>query len=133
MNLLKKNKWLIFLLVLTLVLTLGGFVVYQYVYQSHKTTEELNAEFTGTAIDFLSHVQNDFDQWNGKAIELSGKITTKDDKGIILNEQIYCQFREDVNLADNNIQEHQNIKIKGRVIGYDDLLEELKLDQCIIK
>jgi hypothetical protein len=24
------------------------------------------------------------------------------------------------------------IKIKGRFIGYDDLLEEIKIDQCII-
>ena len=26
-----------------------------------------------------------------------------------------------------------DISLKGRIIGYDDLLEELKLDQCIIQ
>jgi hypothetical protein len=27
---------------------------------------------------------------------------------------------------------NSQVKIKGRVTGYDDLLEELKLDQCLI-
>jgi hypothetical protein len=31
------------------------------------------------------------------------------------------------------INPSNNISLKGRIIGYDDLLEELKLDQCIIQ
>jgi hypothetical protein len=32
----------------------------------------------------------------------------------------------------DNLSEGQKIKIKGRIIGYDDLLGELKLDKAII-
>jgi hypothetical protein len=29
-----------------------------------------------------------------------------------------------------NLQSNQTVKIKGRFVGYDDLMEELKMDQC---
>lgn len=128
MNLLKKNKWIVIVLLLLIV---GGYSVYQYAYQPHKTTEELKADFTGTSENFLQKVQHNFDAWNNKTVELSGKITAKDKNGITLNQQIYCQFRED--FSSENVTENQQITLKGRVIGYDDLLEELKLDQCIIQ
>lgn len=127
MNFLKKNKWL----VVVLFFFIGAYAAYQYAYKPHKTTEELTADFSGTTTDFLSKVQENFNEWNNKAVELSGEITAKDENGITLNNQIYCQFRNDIDFS--ALKTNQPIKIKGRVIGYDDLLEELKLDKCILK
>ncbi|MFK8060436.1 MAG: hypothetical protein AB8B78_10135 [Polaribacter sp.] len=86
--------------------------------------------FDGLASDFLTKVQDDAAVWQDKVVNLKGKITAIDSKGITLENQIYCQFREDVNFSSLKI--NTQITLKGRVIGYDDLLEEIKLDQCII-
>jgi len=126
MNWLVKNKLLIGILILTLV----GFSTYKYVYKPHKVIEELTTEFTGNSLVFITKVKEDFNLWNTKIVELEGEITFIGAKGITLNNQIYCQFKKMNQLS--LIKEKQTIKIKGRVIGYDDLLDELKLEQCII-
>lgn len=127
MNLLKKNK-LIFLL---LLVVLAGYSVYKYTYKPHKTIEELESNYTGSSSDFLEKANINFDEWNSKVVELTGEITSIDNEGITLNNQIFCQFKVPNKITTLNL--NQKITIKGRVIGYDDLLEELKLNQCILK
>ena len=127
MSLKKKSKWILIILVLGLIVAYGG---YKYAYKPHETTEELKADYTGKSNDFLIKVSENADAWLNKTVELSGEITSKDEKGITLSNSIYCQFREDVNF--NSLETGQQLSLKGQVIGYDDLLEELKLNQCII-
>mgnify|MGYP005994340593 CR=1 FL=1 len=128
MSLSKRNKWILALLAIVII---GAFGVYKYTYKPHKTTEDLKADFIGNSSDFLTKISTDTDAWLNKTVELSGEITSKDDKGITLSNSIYCQFREDVNF--DLLFKGQQITLKGQVIGYDDLLEELKLNQCIIQ
>mgnify|MGYP000106091903 FL=1 len=87
--------------------------------------------FNGASDTGLAKVQENASIWQDKVVVIEGLITSRDEKGITLSNQIYCQFREDVNFT--SLENNQSIKLKGRVIGYDDLLEELKLDQCIIQ
>ena len=70
-------------------------------------------------------------QWQDKIVVVSGEVTNIDDKGVMLSSKIYCQLKQLTDLQ--KINPSSNISIKGRIIGYDDLLEELKLDQCIIQ
>jgi hypothetical protein len=35
-------------------------------------------------------------------------------------------------LLDSSIKKDQPVTVKGRVVGYDDLMAEIKLDQCSI-
>ena len=127
MNWLKRNKFLAVLF----ILLIGGYSAYKYAYKPHKTIEELNVDFEGSSTVFLQKVSQNFSEWNTKVVQLSGKVTAIDENGISLENQIYCQFKNtDARLS---IKENDNIQIKGRVIGYDDLLDELKLEQCILK
>ncbi|MCF2873383.1 MULTISPECIES: hypothetical protein [unclassified Tenacibaculum] len=127
MNWLKRNKFLVVLF----ILLIGGYSAYKYAYKPHKTIEELNVDFEGSSTVFLQKVSQNFSEWNTKIVQLSGKVTAIDENGISLENQIYCQFKNtDARLS---IKENDNIQIKGRVIGYDDLLDELKLEQCILK
>ena len=64
-----------------------------------------------------------------KTIEVTGKITAHSDKSISLDNIVFCQFSTYIK---KEIKNNTQIKIKGRFIGYDDLVEEIKLDQCII-
>ena len=128
MSLSKRSKIIISLLI---VGAIAAFAVFEYSMQPPAKIESKKVDYTGSSDDFLSEVQKDFSVWQDKVVVLTGSITNKDDGGITLSNQIYCQFREDVNQV--SIQDSGNITLKGRVIGYDDLLEELKLDQCIIQ
>lgn len=126
MNWLKENKKF----VITLLIILGIYNVYRYIYKSHITIEEVTVSFTGNAIELLEKSNNGFTIWNQKVVEINGIVTSKDTKGITLNNQVYCQLKDNVVLL--NIVKKQEVEIKGRVIGYDNLLEELKLNECIL-
>lgn len=49
--------------------------------------------------------------------------------GIILNESIYCQLdKRSINKEKTN----ESVIIKGVFVGFDELLMEMKINQCII-
>ena len=85
--------------------------------------------FTGTAAEFSPKFQENATDWLNRVVVLEGVVTSKDENGITLNNQVYCQF----SVTQKIVVAQQTLKIKGRFIGYDDLLNELKLDQCIIQ
>tara|TARA_R110001632_G_scaffold38339_2_gene96492 strand:+ start:20822 stop:21208 length:387 start_codon:yes stop_codon:yes gene_type:complete len=128
MNLSKKSKILIGIV---LFITIAVYAVYKYSMQAPAKIESKKVDFTGTSDELLSKIQENAAEWQDKIVVISGEITNLDDKGFILSSSIYCQLR-DTTIAKTLIQNNQ-ISLKGRVIGYDDLLEELKLDQCIIQ
>lgn len=123
----KKSKILLILLLLSIT---GAIIAYKIAYKPHETIEEQKVEFTGKAKDVVSKIQVNPTNWENKIVELTGMVSQKDNAGIMLNSTVYCQFKNSKDLE--IISESQRIKIKGRIIGYDDLLEELKLDQVIL-
>lgn len=129
MSLSKKSK---ILLILILVIAIGAFAAYKMAYKPHTAITDMEVAFTGKASDFLEKIKNNPENWTqgGKVVELTGIITAKDEKGVSINESVYFQLQDESATA--TLKEGQNLKIKGRVIGYDDLLEELKLDKGIL-
>lgn len=127
MSLSKKSKLILVLIAIGIAIS---FIAYKYAMRAPEKIESKLISFDGTASDFMKKVQENAKNWQDKVVILKGNITSKDNKGITLENQIYCQFREDVNFS--MLKKNTQIILKGRVIGYDDLLEELKLDQCII-
>jgi len=63
-----------------------------------------------------------------KPVAISGVITSVNAKEVVLDEIAICNFTT----ADVTLKTGQNITVKGRVVGYDDLLGGLNLDQCSI-
>ncbi len=127
MNLLKKNK-AVFILAVLLLLSFGLWTFYQYGFTAPSKTNEIPAEYQGSAQDFKQLILTDFDEWHNKIIQITGTVTAIQEDGILLNQNIYCQFET----MPTDVVEIDRINLKGRVIGYDDLLEETKLSQCII-
>ena len=125
MNLSKKNKFIVFLF----AICCSGYVYYTHLMKPPASIESRQVAFTGTAAEFSPKVQENANEWLNNIVVLEGVLTSKDENGITLNNRIYCQFstRQKIVVAE------QTLQIKGRFIGYDDLLNELKLDQCIIQ
>lgn len=118
------------LLVLAIVIFVIG---YKYIYHAHRNIETEHAEFALTATslsnEFLINPMASEKKYLNKTIEVSGDITEINSRDLILNEAVFCQFS---NAIGSSIKRDEHVKIKGRVIGYDDLLELVKLDQCSI-
>lgn len=120
----KKN--IIFILFLGVILFFG----YQYVYQDHRDIENENPDFVNTADAIFNNFSKDKKQFEAsyldKTIEISGIVTELNTEYITLNSKIFCKFLNQIPTININDQ----VIIKGRCIGYDDLLEQVKLDQC---
>lgn len=123
----KKNKlWYAF----SIVVLLGLFLAYSTIYKSHHQIEKLDLTFIGTAGNFEDAIQESPDDFVNAIVKLNGKISNVDPNGVILSQSIFCQFRDTESLTE--LKPNTEITLKGRYIGYDDLLDEIKLDQCII-
>lgn len=122
-----KSRIITILLILGVI---GAYSAYRYAYQPHETIEEMKIGFEDSADKFKTEVAGNAEKWQNVIVKLNGKITAKDEVGAMMNETVFCQFKDAETLA--NIAQDKAVTIKGRFIGYDDLLEEIKLDQCII-
>ncbi len=123
---LHKNKTLFILLFLSVVIC---FCSYSYIYKPHQNIETATVNYHGDSKEFLKLVKENAITWLDQTIVLTGVVCEIDKNGIILDNTIYCQFKKSKN---SNVSNQTEITIKGNMIGYDDLLEEVKLNQCII-
>ena len=65
-----------------------------------------------------------------KTITITGKLTkiNPTEKSITVDEKLYGTVDSDF----KNLKINDSVILKGRLIGYDELLEEVKMDQITI-
>jgi predicted Holliday junction resolvase-like endonuclease len=126
-----KKKIILVFLVLILVII----VAYRYVYKEHRDITTEKGDYTTTAKDIFSEFQKNEANANAKyldkTIEVTGTISSVDleAKSIVIDEKLFATFKDK---TPETFQPNSKTKIKGRFIGYDALMEELKMDQCIL-
>lgn len=126
MSLLKNYK--IFFL-----LSFFGIVIwysFSYLFSEPVKVINIEPEFVGLSNELKHLINKDFNGLNNKVIQIEGIISKIYEDGILLDENIFCQFDEDINLTSKAV--NKEITIKGKVVGFDELLMELKLNQCSI-
>lgn len=67
-------------------------------------------------------------QYLDQTIEVYGRVTEINMNFLTLDDKIYCKFDDNT----PKISLNTNLKVKGRCIGFDELLELIKLDQCTL-
>jgi hypothetical protein len=115
-----------------IVVLIVAFFSYNYVMTGGgRDLEKEKSEFNISAVDifaeFSANAEMATTKYLNKAVEISGNVTSVNGNVITLDDKISCQL-----LVPEKVGVNSQVKIKGRVTGYDDLLEELKLDQCLI-
>ncbi|NNK73342.1 MAG: hypothetical protein HKO94_09155 [Flavobacteriaceae bacterium] len=124
-----KRKWLI-LLGLGLLIT---FLIYNYIYKEHRDISSEQAEFMVTADLLLGEFEADDQKatakYLNKTIQVEGLISDLENQTIIIDQSVFCLLEQ---ASKSVLKVKSHVKIKGRLIGYDDLLNEIKFDQCII-
>lgn len=127
------NKKIKIIAIAILGLILVSYTGYNYIlYGGGRDVQSETAAFTVATKDIVNEFTSDSDASNKKYLEkpvaVSGFVTSVNDKEVILDQSVNCNFLN----SDISIKVGQTLAIKGRVVGYDDLLGELKLDQCSI-
>ncbi len=116
------------------IVLLGLFLVYKYLYHEHRDISAETAAFSVSVNQLLKEFTEDETLANSKYLDKSivvkGKITNFDkaNKTIVLDEKVFA-----ILITSADIKLNTEVSVQGRVIGYDSLLEEIKLDQSQIK
>ena len=127
-----KKKIIIVLLIFLIVV----FAVYKFLYKEHRDIASEDVTYTENVIQVFDAFQKDTQKANAKyldkTIEISGKITSIDpqNKLITVDEKLSARFTNSIPV---DLKPQNPVILKGRVVGYDDLLEEIQMDQCTIK
>jgi len=121
------------LLILSIIIITIGYFGYKYVFRGPRDVSSEPAQYTITAkklkAEFTSNQKKANTKYNGKAVIVLGKITEKTKESITLDGGVICVLSAN---AKNNTGLNMDIKIKGKVDGYDDLFEQVKLTECTV-
>lgn len=122
------RKWVILLLLIIL-----AYIGYNYIYQDHRDIQQEQAEFTLSshtiADEFIRNPSTSEKKYLSKTIEILGTVSEINDNDLTLDNKVFCQFE---NTIKQSLKLDSKLNIKGRCIGYDDLLEQIKMDQCFV-
>jgi len=127
------RKYIIIIATVVIIL-LGGVWFYNgYLYKDARNISNEAPAVTLTADDLVKQYSADQEKANtsflNKTIEITGAVTQVADSVITLNAAVVCSFDGKPNAK----VDARTITVKGRCIGYDELFNEIKLDQCTLK
>ena len=127
----KMKKKLLIVLVIVIIF---GFAGYKYVYKDHRDVSSEEAAFKITLADLKADFEKNDSVANtkylDKAIAIYGEVTSLDlaTNEIIIDSNLSATIKGKV-----NVKKGDKVTVKGRFIGYDDLLKEYKIDNCVIE
>lgn len=118
-------------LILIGIIVISVVLVYNYIYKEHRDIASEEPAYYVEADElieaFVINHNTSTTKYLDKTIAVSGFVTHNQEGVITLNTSIVCFFENDVV---EHIKEDTKLLIKGRFLGYDELLDEIKLDDC---
>lgn len=128
-----KRKRIAFVIIASLLLVSSGiYFYYGFLFKEARNIEsempDLSIATTKLLYDYNSNPKKADSLYLNKTIEITGKVTKETDSVVILDNAVFCLFTQKIKgkLINNKVT------VKGKCIGYDELFEEVKLDQCTI-
>lgn len=117
---------------LLLVVSAGIYFYYGFLFKEARNIESENPDFSIAATKLLTDYNSNPEKadvlYLNKTIEITGRVTKETDSVIILENTVFCLLTKKIN--DKLI--NNKVTVKGKCIGYDELFQEVKLDQCTI-
>ena len=124
----KKSRIIALFLLLSVVVGVSAFNYVMHGGGRNLLKEETNFSVSSNdlAKEFSTNTNLANAKYLEKAVAVKGIVADVNNNVITLDNGVVCTLQT----ADNAIKKNQVVTIKGRVVGYDDLMEEIKLDQC---
>lgn len=128
----KKKKILFAAIALIAIVAVIG---YNYIYQDHRDIQSEKPAYTLKAADFIQEFQDNETEattkYLNKTIAIEGTLSSIDGNTVVVDNVIFFALSENETPPTSN-QINTLVHIKARCIGYDNLLEEVKLDQATL-
>lgn len=128
----KKEKIVLRLALLLLLVSGGIYFYYGYLFKASRNIVSEEPAYKITAVQLLTDYNSNQQKANSlylnKTIEVTGKVTKVSDSIVMVDTGVFCLSSVKV----NKDLEGQKVVVKGKCIGYDELFQEVKLDQCTI-
>lgn len=123
----KRLKWGLIVLGVLAAGAAGG-----YYYVMHAGARDVASEEAAFTLSskqltdaFATDAAKSTSLYLNKTIQVTGPVSSVKKKEVVLDGTIICNFT----VATTTTQ-GESITVKGRLLGYDDLLGEIKLDNC---
>lgn len=128
-----KRKKIAFVIAALLILASAGiYFYYGFLFKEARNIASEMPDFNISATKLLSDYDADPKKadalYLNKTIEITGKVTKETDSVIVLENTVFCLFTQKVKPTLLN----NKVTVKGKCIGYDELFQEVKIDQCTI-
>ena len=119
-----------------LLIILLATAVYFIWNKPHKDYSTMKTDITISSLNFINEFKANStlatEKYLNQIIFVSGNTTDKLTKSVVLDNGIVCTLDSSSLKALRLIQINNEISIKGRFVGFDDLFEEIRLDHCFI-
>lgn len=123
----KNKSWFVFFFIIILIAS-----AYIYIQKPHRdiSTETVEFSISSDALlkEFLVNESNASAKFLDNTIVVYGTLSENNNNFLVLDNKIYCNFE----IEPPEISLNSTLTVKGRCIGFDVLLEQVKLDQCSI-
>ncbi|MCC9016242.1 OB-fold putative lipoprotein [Flavobacterium lipolyticum] len=117
---------------LLVLISTGLYFYYGFLFKEARNIESEIPEFSITTAklldDYNSNTEKADSLYLNKTIEITGKVTKETDSAVILENNIFCLLTQKT--KDKLL--NSKVTVKGKCIGFDELFQEVKLDQCTI-
>jgi hypothetical protein len=119
------------IIAIVFAISFGSYYLYNnFLYKKARNINEEKPLFSFSALNLSNQYKTDTSKadskYLNKTMEIEGKVTEVTDSTLVLDRKIFCKMNEKMTPNFMNKQ----VNIKGRCIGYDDLFEVVKFDQC---
>lgn len=127
-----KQKWIaIFILVIGVI----AIVAYNYIYQDHRDISSEKPAYSISAEEltqqFETNEGNATALYLNNTIQIEGTLTSINGQSLVVDNVVFLALNAGETIPNQN-KINKQIRLKGRCIGYDNLLGEVKLDQAIL-
>lgn len=126
-----KKKLILVFIALSVVLGYFSFnyIMYGGARDIQKEESAYNVSSKAIIEEFSKNTNVATKKYIDKSIEIKGVITSVNDSLVSIDESVLCKMKE---INKSAVIVGKNVSVKGRVIGFDDLMGEIKLDECVL-
>ncbi|MDH7464008.1 hypothetical protein QEG73_22085 [Chitinophagaceae bacterium 26-R-25] len=130
------NKKKFVLLVLAMGIAVASWATWYVFFKPHRNVgaEKAKYEVTSTTLsgEFKTDTAVALKKYINQAVLIQGKVTNVDGITVSLN-NIACNIDSTDISKISGIKAGDDIKVQGLLVGYNDLMEEVNIAECVIK
>ncbi|GMN09035.1 hypothetical protein MTsPCn9_05090 [Croceitalea sp. MTPC9] len=118
---------------IVLMVMAGAIINKKVINPEHREISEEKTDFTISAENLQFHFANDpgkaTKKYMDRVVEISGNITEVEANSMVMSNRVQVDFLDSLN---SQLNIDGNVTIKGRCVGFDELLLMVKIDQATI-